>query len=37
MAEGRHIANPFWHNSAADCPISVKFCTKKYGDRGHVT
>jgi len=38
---------PYWksffgHNSAADCSISVRFCTDKqkstqHGDRGHVT
>jgi len=27
MADGRHIENRFFgHNSAANCPISVKFC-----------
>jgi len=30
IADVRHIENRFFgHNSAADCPISVKFCTGK--------
>jgi len=29
MADGRYIENSFFgHNSAADCPISVKFCVR---------
>jgi len=29
MADGRHIENRFWPYSAADYPISVKFCVGK--------
>ena len=30
VADGRHIENRFFgHNSAADCPISLKFCMGK--------
>jgi len=30
MAYGRHIEHRFFgHNSAADCPILVKFCVRK--------
>jgi len=29
MADGHCFKKIFDHNSAADCPISVKFCTKK--------
>ena len=29
MAEGSHFKNRFIHYSAADCPISVKFCVGK--------
>jgi len=27
----------FGHNSAADFPILVKFCTGKHGDKGHTS
>jgi len=31
MADGRHIENSFGHNSAADCPISVKMaCGRSF-------
>jgi len=29
MADGRHIENRSGHNSAADCPISVKLCVRR--------
>ena len=29
MADGRQYKNRFGHNSAAECPISVKFCVRE--------
>jgi len=29
MADSRHLKNLFGHNSAADCPIAVKFYVRK--------